>query len=114
MIEGPMRTNDEEVSRLCEEVSGYLRGARQEEAASWNEQQARALGSDVGAERAARMRAIHESVSAGAGGPLGAVVTDGRGTADDEATTRYRGALDRLFRLTTQSRWRDWLRTWTG
>jgi hypothetical protein len=109
-----MSTNDEEVSRLCEEVSGYLRGARHDEAARWYEQQARALRNDVGTERAALIRAIHESVSAGAGGPLGVVLTDGGGKADDEATTRYKGALDRLFRLTTQSRWRDWLRTWTG
>ncbi len=109
-----MSTNYEEASRLCAEVSGYLRGAHHEQAARWYEQQAAALRSDKGVERVALIRAIHESVSAGAGGPLGVVLTDATGKPDVEATTRYKESLDRLYRLTSQSRWRDWLRTFTG
>ncbi|QCR44571.1 hypothetical protein C1N91_14615 [Curtobacterium sp. SGAir0471] len=109
-----MKTNYAEVSRLCAQVSGYLRGAHHEQAARWYEQKAAALMSDEDVERVALIRAVHESISAGTGGPLGVVLTDAAGRPDVEATTRYKESLDHLYRLTAQSRWRDWLRTFTG
>lgn len=109
-----MKMDYAEVSRVCSEVGGYLRQAHLERAARWYEQQALALRDTGDAERPALVRAIHESISAGSGGPLGVVITDATGRADVEATTNYKAALERLFRLTLQSRWRDWLRSLTG
>jgi len=109
-----MQLDHEEVARLCAEVGRYLRRAHRLQAATWYESQAAAFVRGNESEFQALAQAVHESISAGAGGPLGVIVPDALGNADAEATTNYKASLDRLYRLTTRSRWRDWVRSVTG
>lgn len=103
-----------EIVELCRSVANSLGRAYDVQTARWFTDVAEALES-ASPEGAADLTAqIHRTVRGGAGGPRGVVIVAADGRADSKATVQFHADLSRLYDLTRQSRFADWVRSFRG